>query len=72
METYNVYLINFVPWPVEVTRQEGFSTEQEAKNFIQQKQIIPSSQLWVIIKIPDQGTKHQLVDTIRVNQKNAE
>lgn len=65
METYNVYLINFQPFPMEQHRREGFGTEQEARNYIKNPKGVVVGDLWLIVKIPAQGNGYELIDFVR-------
>ncbi|BCZ98082.1 TPA: hypothetical protein RG395_001045 [Legionella pneumophila] len=65
METYNVYLINFQPNPIEQHRREGFGTEQEAINYISNPKGVVVGDLWLIVKIPGQGNGYELIDFVR-------
>ena len=65
METYNVYLINFQPEPMEQLRREGFVTEQEARNYINNPKGAVVGDLWLIVKIPARGNRYELIDFLR-------
>ncbi len=65
MESYNVYLINFQPDPMEQHRREGFGTEQEARNYINNPMGAIVGDLWLIVKIPARGNKYELIDYVR-------
>ncbi|MCE0722806.1 hypothetical protein [Legionella resiliens] len=67
METYNVYLIRFCPWPDESHRKEGFKSIQEARDYIKNPVGSVVGHMWVIIKIPDSGNRYELIEHIPKN-----
>jgi len=65
MKTYNVYLMNFQPEPMEQHRREGFGAEKEARNYINNPNGAVVGDLWLIVKIPARGNGYELIDFVR-------